>query len=59
MTEKAISHCIRGLIKTDDIIFNQPEMVCPEQTAAQNQGQAWFYVNDHEGNRHRIIVEEA
>lgn len=66
MTENAIALTIRGMIKTDPVIFNLPEEVHPlyriysfQVSDSEKQGQSWFYVDDCQGNRHRIIVEEA
>ena len=66
MNELAIALTLRGMCKSDSILFNNPDGVLPERSsrpfqvgASEQQGQAWFYVYDQQGNRHRIIVEEA
>jgi hypothetical protein len=66
MNELAVAHTLRAMCKSDKILFTTPEEILPVQlirpfqsSYSEVQGQSWFYVTDQEGQRHRIIVEEA
>jgi hypothetical protein len=60
MTESAVALGLRSLLSANSFVFDTTKGMQPSsRDNAQEQGQSWFYVDDNQGNRHRIIVEEA